>query len=228
MDASKDPIVAYYDALAPNYDADRFGTSYGRFIDAQEQRLLKAWLPQDGPILDLGCGTGRLSKFASHGCDASPASLAIAQAKYPGKAFAVGDVAALPYLDASFAALFCLHVGMHLDSAKLAALFAEAARVLRPAGLFLFDIASATRRRLAGRPPSGWHGDTSLARSELAALGAHAGLTLTATHGVAFAPIHRLPEGLRPALLPLDNLLCRLAPSLASYVVARFRKAEAA
>jgi SAM-dependent methyltransferase len=227
VDARKDRIVAYYDALAPNYDADRFGTGYGHFIDRQERSLLKAWLPPDGPTLDLGCGTGRLSNFASHGSDGSPASLAIAQAKHPGKAFAVADIAALPYPDASFTALFCLHVGMHLDSAKLAALFGEAARVLHPGGLFVFDIASSTRRAMVRRPLSGWHGDTSRTRGQLATLGSHAGLTLTGTHGIAIAPIHRLPSWLLPALLPFDTLLCGLAPSLASYIVARFRKAPA-
>jgi hypothetical protein len=31
-------IIDYYDALAPRYDADRFGNSYGRFLDAQERQ----------------------------------------------------------------------------------------------------------------------------------------------------------------------------------------------
>ena len=225
VDASEDPIVAYYDALAPNYDADRFASSYGRYIDRQEQRLLKAWLPAGyGPVLDLCCGTGRLSHFATHGCDASPASIAIARARHPAKTFDLADLACLPYPDATFAALFCFHVGMHLGAAKIEALFFEAARVLRPGGLFLFDIASAVRRRLVRRAEGGWHGSTSLSKSDLAVIGARAGLALTGTHGIAMAPVHRLPGFMRTLVLPLDNLSCAAAPQLASYLVARFGK----
>ncbi|MGE3691257.1 MAG: class I SAM-dependent methyltransferase [Novosphingobium sp.] len=225
MSATKDPIVAYYDELAPRYDADRFGGSYGRFIDNQEQHLLRRWLPaHTGPVLDLGCGTGRLSHFATHGCDASPASIAIARAKHPGKAFDLADVAELPYSDETFSALLCFHVGMHLEPARLEALFAEAARVLQPDGIFVMDIASATRRRIARRMPSGWHGDTSLTRAELAGLGRTRGLRLSSVHGIAMAPIHRFPGAIRPVLQPFDRLACMVAPSLASYLATRFIK----
>jgi hypothetical protein len=33
-----DRIVDYYDGLAKSYDSDRFGNSYGRFIDRQERQ----------------------------------------------------------------------------------------------------------------------------------------------------------------------------------------------
>jgi ubiquinone/menaquinone biosynthesis C-methylase UbiE len=50
-----------------------------------------------------------------------------------------GNALALPFADASFAAAYMLHVGMNVSD-KLA-LFAEAARVLRPGALFaVFDV----------------------------------------------------------------------------------------
>ena len=34
-------IIASYDRLAPLYDQDRFGNSYGRFVDARERALIE-------------------------------------------------------------------------------------------------------------------------------------------------------------------------------------------
>lgn len=80
-------LVDYYDQLAESYDHSRFDNSYGRYIDAQERRLLKHWLDQvqGGKILDLACGSGRLLHLATHGLDASPAMVRIAKQKHPGK-----------------------------------------------------------------------------------------------------------------------------------------------
>ena len=73
-------LVDYYDRLADNYDSNRFGNSYGRYVDAQERRLFADWLDQvrGGTILDLACGSGRLLDLASCGPDASLATRALA------------------------------------------------------------------------------------------------------------------------------------------------------
>ena len=80
-------VVEYYDELASRYDRHRFGNSYGAYIDAQERRILRAWLVpvKDGKVLDLACGTGRLLDLATHGLDASEAMVRIAREKHPGK-----------------------------------------------------------------------------------------------------------------------------------------------
>ncbi|WP_375397650.1 class I SAM-dependent methyltransferase [uncultured Sphingomonas sp.] len=218
-------VAAYYDRLAPEYDADRFGGSYGKFIDAQERRLIAAMLPRGATrILDIGCGTGRLTDFASHGCDISAQSVRLASLRHPGKSFAVADATALPYPDASFDAAQCFHLLMHLDRATVATLLVEAARVLAPGGTFVVDVASGRRRRLVRRPANGWHGATSLTRAELAALGAQAGLRLDRISGVAMTPIHRVPSAWRAALVPVDRMVCAALPDFASYLVAAFVK----
>jgi SAM-dependent methyltransferase len=216
-------VVGYYDRLAPDYDASRFSGSYGRFIDRQERVLLARLLPTGAErVLDIGCGTGRLSDFATHGCDASPRSIALAEARHPDKSFAVADACALPFPSASFDAAFCFHVLMHLDGEDIATLIAEAARVLSPGGVLVADVPSAFRRNLIGRQNEGWHGATALGRSELAAMAGWAGLYVDRVEGIAMLPVHRVPSAWRLPLAELDHGLCALAPSLSSYLVARF------
>ncbi|MCW4470491.1 hypothetical protein OGH69_16080 [Flavobacterium sp. MFBS3-15] len=41
------PILDYYNALAGNYDTNRFGNSYGQFIDRQERQVLDRLVKRD-------------------------------------------------------------------------------------------------------------------------------------------------------------------------------------
>lgn len=218
-------VVGYYDRLAPDYDTSRFSGSYGKFIDRQERVLLASLLPASAKcVLEIGCGTGRLSDFASHGCDASPRSVALAKQRHPGKDFAVADARALPYAPAGFDAAFCFHVLMHLDREAIGAVLAEAMRVLKPDGVLIADVAAGMRRKLVRRPNQGWHGATSLSAREFRQLAEQAGFRRDRLRGVAMIPIHRLPPRLRLPLCPLDRWLCAVAPCLSSYLVARFVK----
>lgn len=86
MSQNKDKVVEYYDHLAKDYDRDRFGNSYGRFIDAEERAVLSRWKVKDsGRVLEVACGTGRLLDFAAAGCDASSEMLAVAREKHPAR-----------------------------------------------------------------------------------------------------------------------------------------------
>ena len=78
------PIQAYYDALAPDYDRDRFGNSYGRYIHALERDVLADLLQGVSPtvVADVGGGTGRMLEFAHTGIDASIQMLAVARTKW--------------------------------------------------------------------------------------------------------------------------------------------------
>jgi SAM-dependent methyltransferase len=217
-------IIQYYDRLAPTYDAERFGHSYGQFIDAQERAILGRMLPQSATrVLDIGCGTGRLSGFATHGCDASVESLEVARRKVE-RAFVGADATGLPFDAGAFDAAFSFHLLMHLEPAAIAMLLREAGRVLEPGGVFIADIPSGLRRRLRPRRDAGWHGATSLTMAQFRDLATPAGLTLRKTAGIALMPVHRIPHRLRGALARIDQRLAGLAPACASYMVGCFVK----
>lgn len=97
-----------------------------------------------GPILDMGCGAGRIALPIARaggrviGIDLEGAMLAQAAAQAIGidrAGFIHGDVTHLPFASTTFAVVLSINV-LHLVPAWQAAL-AEAARVLRPGGLFV-------------------------------------------------------------------------------------------
>ncbi len=207
------PIHDYYDKLAKDYDSNRFGNSYGRYIDAMERAILRAWLAGTSPgaVLDVGCGTGRLLDFAATGTDASAAMLQVAAAKYPDRRLLE---ARLPKLDfaagASYRAATCFHVFMHFTPALIEQSLRELARVVAPGGKLVMDIPSRHRRGLnrRGASQSGWHGDTAATAADIARWAGPA-WRIVRRRGILFFPIHRLPPFARPMLRTLDALIGR-------------------
>jgi 2-polyprenyl-3-methyl-5-hydroxy-6-metoxy-1,4-benzoquinol methylase len=53
-------VRAFYDTLAPHYDAVRFATPYARVIDRLERSFIREHV-HPGSVLELGAGTGRLT-----------------------------------------------------------------------------------------------------------------------------------------------------------------------
>lgn len=108
--------------------------------------------PRGKAALDVGCGGGLLAEeFARLGCvvtgiDPSEPSLATARvhAARSGLAidYRVGVGEALPCEDASFDIVYCCDVLEHVDD--LNQVIAEIARVLKPAGVFLYDTINRT------------------------------------------------------------------------------------
>ncbi|HEY7373968.1 MAG TPA: methyltransferase domain-containing protein [Polyangia bacterium] len=107
-----------------------------------------------GPVLDLGCGTGRLLVpllRAGHvvvGVDRAPAMLARAAARLARLAprarrralLLRGDLGRLPVADRFQFAIAAFHTIQHLATDReLARFFAEVAGALRPGGWFAFD-----------------------------------------------------------------------------------------
>ncbi len=202
-------ILDYYNRLASNYDQDRFGNSYGQFLHQQEDKILQKWgvTHLDAPTLSLGCGTGRFMEYATHGSDLSPAMIEQAKHGFPDKSFTVADADKLPFETGFFDLSFSLHLFMHLDKEKVRAILKEQHRVLKPGGHFIFDVPSARRRRLTNHQQNGWHGANAYTYQDLrATMGDQ--WQISATSGVLFLPIHRLPNQWRQRFSLIDRWLC--------------------
>ena len=104
--------------------------------------------------LDVGCGGGLLAEeFAKLGCrvvgvDPSEPSLVTARTHAEQEGLAIEYVAAsaeeLPFEGDSFDFVYCCDVLEHVSSVESAV--AEAARVLKPTGAYLYDTINRTRR----------------------------------------------------------------------------------
>ena len=167
----------YRDAeVAETYDDQRFTSRKGRFVDRRERSLIADALHRSGVgrgarILDVPCGTGRLTRslavegFAVTGIDVSEAMLARAAERMTGlavtdaPALAVGDAEALPFGDASFDVVISLRLLGHLPPPARQRALREFRRVSRGHVIVAYyDRRSvqglARRRRRSGTP---WH-----------------------------------------------------------------------
>jgi SAM-dependent methyltransferase len=91
-----------------------------------------------GLALDAACGTGRYGAYLASlghkviGVDATPEMLEVARAKIPAGDFYEADLGDLPVANDSIDVVVCAIAVSHIPN--LAPVFAEFARVLRPAG----------------------------------------------------------------------------------------------
>jgi demethylmenaquinone methyltransferase/2-methoxy-6-polyprenyl-1,4-benzoquinol methylase/phosphoethanolamine N-methyltransferase len=131
------------------YDITSWLMSFGR-AGAITRKVIEIAAPVDsGKVLDVGCGTGRLTFGAReqapraeiHGIDASPEMIEVARRKAGGQKtdvdFQVAVIERLPFDEGEFdLALsgFMLH---HLPEDVKSKGLAEVARVLKPGGRFV-------------------------------------------------------------------------------------------
>jgi len=122
------------------------------------ERLYRQYLPKDGPILEAGCGTGRVvcalqaRGFIVEGIDYAAETIARVQELDPSLNVRVGDIFAIDRPDCYYAAYISLGVLEHHIQGPQAAL-AEAWRVLRIGGiaLIMLPYLNRPRRRLYQR-----------------------------------------------------------------------------
>lgn len=125
-------------AYAAEYDRDRFGGRFGEYLQEREIRLFLGLLggPQ-GPILDAGCGTGKLTLplvTGGHqvtGTDLSKEMVAVAKGKCgdseTSARFSIADVRALCFGDRVFDSVVSSRMLMHVSEWREA--MAELCRV---------------------------------------------------------------------------------------------------
>ncbi|MGZ4389331.1 MAG: class I SAM-dependent methyltransferase [Gaiellaceae bacterium] len=122
----------YYARRAAEYDA----TSWDAFDPAQREAVecFVASLVA-GRVLDIGCGTGYLTRSlrgAVTAVDQSAEMLELARARVPAADFVQVDVPPLPFPDGAFDLAFSSNVYSHLDTpAARSAFVTEALRVAR-------------------------------------------------------------------------------------------------
>ena len=124
---SDHPAAVFHDTqCAEDYDADRFGGAFGRYLEEREVRLFQELVGADArTILDAGAGTGKLSiQFLRDGrhvvsADFSQAMARVAREKMSLEGlrprFAISDVQRLCFRTASFDCAVCSRVLMHVD-----------------------------------------------------------------------------------------------------------------
>jgi len=148
-------------ALPPDYDSDP--ARWASWASPQDVHEMIA--PElAGPVLDIGCGEGRLASLLGDGVawigvDSSPAQLAV----NPYRPAVLADMRALPFRDGAFAEvthLWCLY---HLTDPMVAV--GEAARVLRAGGRYYASTAARDNDpeiMFEGYPPSSFDAEEAV------------------------------------------------------------------
>jgi SAM-dependent methyltransferase len=135
-----DQTASGYDALAAEYANHLFHELDRKPFDREFLNRFAGSQPA-GPILDIGCGPGHVSRYvqglgrAVSGVDISTRMIACARELNPGIPFHVGDMRSLPCPPASFAGLIAFYSIIHLQAEELTAVFAEMRRLLVPGGV---------------------------------------------------------------------------------------------
>ena len=221
---SENKIYKYYNNLAKSYDDNRFENSYGKYIDAQERFFLQSILNNKSyaKILDLGCGTGRLTHFATHGVDFSEEMIKIVTKKHPEKSFQVGNITQIPF-EIKFDCIFCFHVIMHQNRENTLKFLEECHQKITNNGILIFDYPTKNRRRAISTQED-WHASNSFNDEEIKEI-LHPNWEIINQTGVLFFPIHRFPNKIRNWFLRIDNFICRsFMRKWASYQIVVLKK----
>jgi SAM-dependent methyltransferase len=241
--------------VAREYDRQRFGGLSGARVNERELEIVESLLPPSGRVLDLACGTGRLThRLAARGydvvaLDSSPAMLRHTLSSFtsdepalsPGLSLSNGlskgptpdpvafallaDAFHLPFRDGTLDAVVAMRLFFHYPDVRPIA--TEMARVCRPAGALVFDTASWSPRSAFALAAARWGGKVFAHRpSELIARLGQVGLQVTARQD-AFLVSPYLYRLLPPALeRRLEALEARLPAAWRSRVIWQARVAK--
>ncbi|MCZ9342254.1 methyltransferase domain-containing protein [Streptomyces sp. TRM76130] len=179
----KDLVRRGYDAVSPRYD-EAYGaeTKYQSLLGDLCQRI-----PAGGSVLDLGCGSGvpvartlAAAGFRVTGMDISEVQIRRARERVPGADFIHADATAVSFGAASFDAVVCLYVLIHMPLAEQPPLLRKIAEWLRPGGCFVAttghgEWTGSEENWLGGGAPMWWsHADAATNREWIG----QAGLTV--------------------------------------------------
>ena len=169
-----------YNALSERYDEHYGGESKHQAWLAE----LRERIPVGRAVLDLGCGSGipvardlAAAGYRVTGVDLSDVQIRRARELVPGADFVRADVTAVDFAPASFDAVLCLYVLIHLPLEDQPPLLRRIASWLRPGGLFLATTGygawtGVEENWLGGGVPMWWsHADVATYRSWISQAG---------------------------------------------------------
>ncbi len=142
----------YYDKESTVYDDNRYGSVAGQRVESFHKRVLDHLLASEfsegASVLEMGCGTGRLlqylvpQKVLLYGVDMSPGMLAMARERLASaeRVVALEEAVAdkMPFDDATFDAIYSILVVNLIPNYRKT--FEEVARLLKPGGVFVFNV----------------------------------------------------------------------------------------
>ena len=132
--------MAFYADFAGHYEKIfPFRRSVAEFLDH--------WLPAEGRILDIGCGTGRYCAALDEtgrrtlGVDLDPGMISEASRLHPTGEFRILGMEEIGLLPAGgFAGVFCIgNVLPHLPAHRLAGFLVDVQSLLEPGGVWIFQ-----------------------------------------------------------------------------------------
>ena len=109
--------------------------------------FLDEWLPAEGRVLDIGCGTGRYCAALDRtgrrtlGVDLDPGMISEAERLHPEGEFRIMSMEEVGLLPAGgFAGIFCIgNVLPHLPAHRLAGFLVDVASLLAPGGIWILQ-----------------------------------------------------------------------------------------
>lgn len=190
-----DSVQRAYDEVAATYAAHFRSTQPETQLDLAMVDALAAAVTasttSSARVLDAGCGTGRMSRYlADRGCavegaDLSPGMVEQARRTHPDLSFEVARLTDLPHADTTFDGVLLWYSTIHTPPEGQPAIYAEAARVLKPGGHLLVAFQSGEGTRDVSSAYARFGHDVELERhlftaDQVAAWAHAAGLTETA------------------------------------------------
>lgn len=127
-----------YDKIAEFYHDKRMQDFRS---NASELNAFSKRLPEEGAVLDAGCGSGYVSSLLEHqgfrvtGIDISNKMLALARKNAPHSKFIRMDMTRLHFLNESFDGVLCLYSIIHIPRRSHLGVLRSFRRILRPRGI---------------------------------------------------------------------------------------------